>query len=63
MKNMDISELEMIEDVAEYQRALIMGFEAGEISAEKLKTGIYASKALLDTLTAIKANSWEFPFE
>lgn len=60
---MDISELETIEHVAEYQRSLIMCFEAGEISAEKLKAGIYASKALLETLTAIKAGSWEFPFE
>ena len=57
-----MSELETIEDVSDYQRALILSFETGEITAEKLKAGIYASKALIEALKAIKANEWEFPF-
>ena len=56
------TELRTIEDVADYQRALIMAFEAGEITETKLNAGMSASKALLETFKAIKADEWEFPF-
>jgi len=49
-----VEELKTVEDVADYQRALMASFEAGEISAEKLKAGMYASKLLIETLIKVK---------
>ena len=54
----NMEELKTIEDVAEYQKALMLSYEAGEITAEKLKAAMYASKIYKDTLKELQRAKW-----
>jgi len=45
-----MEDLKTVREVMEYQRALLLSFEAKEITAEHLRAATYAARMLLKTM-------------